>query len=1453
MSSSLHPSPRNRPLAAMLVASGLVALITLVSAVTGQDQHSDRQPATSRLWPARPDRSSTRNQESRSERLWPAIPDRRGVPQKLHNEVMSGAHLTPPHRANATPPSHITPASHQQDGSPNSPHSHAAPLVYHTQAHANPHQAGPHGEAIAGNEPYLSAMPLPVDGEASYLSQQTEAEAMAKSAGCIACHQGVVDMHNNLDTVRLGCSDCHGGDPCATTKEQAHVRPVYGDVWATSANPVRTYTLLNYESPEFIRFVNPGDLRVAHISCGGCHPREVLHVKKSMMTHGAMLWQAALYNNGAVPTKNALFGESYSMRGAPQRIQTVPPPTPEEMIYKGVVPYLDPLPRFEISQPSNVLRIFERGGRFRPEVGIPERTEEPGRPRTRLSNRGLGTENRTDPVLIGLQKTRLFDPTLNFLGTNDHPGDYRSSGCTSCHVVYANDRSPVHSGPYAKFGNRGLASPHARTVDPMIPKDEPGHPIEHRFARGNAIPTSQCMICHIHPGTTVMNTSIGYMWWDEESDAELMYPREQRDPTSEEAINTQMRNPNESAQRNFLANPEFVANLTDLNNATRHNQFGDFHGHGWAFRAVFKRDRKGNYLDHKGQLLTDVTNEQMRAAVEIVARMREPYRDAANKAAAQVRAEELKLAFERDGLPVHMLDIHIEKGMHCVDCHFTQDNHGNGRLQREVRAAIEIACEDCHGTVSEPASLKKFLGTSGPAAYTSGPEGRNLEAMRTAWGRRRFEREGGKLYQNSMIEENLRWEVVQVADTINPESDHYNVRSHIAKTVRWGQDEQAPGGERLEWGGNPGDNCAHSSQKMSCIACHTSWNASCFGCHLPQKANQKAPNLHFEGDVSRNLTAYNFQTLRDDVYMLAHDGDVTGNKIGPARSSCAIHVSSYNNNRESIYVQQQTISADGMSGISFSTNVPHTVRGSSPIKGHPSHTLSNGETKRCVDCHLSVDNDNNAIMAQLLMQGTNYVNFIGRYCWVAAGEHGFEGVVVTERADPQAVIGSSFHSIAFPDHFSEHVERGRLIEHAHEHPGKDIIENITRPHREPEVLSLQARGEYLYAACGEGGLRVFDIAFIDHKGFSERITTAPVSPVGQRFFVRTRFATAVAAPTTIAPDPTRIQNPANRERPIHPMYAYIFVVDRYEGLILVNAGTLLDGNPLNNYLQRELTFNPDGILCGAKNITIVGTYAYICCDAGLVVVSLEDPKQPHVTAVVGEEVLHKPSAVQVQFRYAFVCDEEGVKVLDVTELAHPRHVTSLELPEAHNIYLARTYAYVAGGKEGLIILDITNPEAPFVDQVFNANGCINDLHDVKLGITYTSEFAYLADGKNGMHIVQLTSPDTPGNMGFSPRPTPALIATRKIPKEGHALAISKGVDRDRAVDESGNQIAVFGRIGAGPLTLEEQQRMYLRNGAVWRVSEDPFDRVLYRYPDFIKQMLDQRFNGQSQFEPRGPK
>jgi hypothetical protein len=76
--------------------------------------------------------------------------------------------------------------------------------------------------------------------------------------------------------------------------------------------------------------------------------------------------------------------------------------------------------------------------------------------------------------------------------------------------------------------------------------------------------------------------------------------------------------------------------------------------------------------------------------------------------------------------------------------------------------------------------------------------------------------------------------------------------------------------------------------------------------------------------------------------------------------------------------------------------------------------------------------------------------------------------------------------------------------------------------------------------------------------------------------------------------------------------------------------------------------------------------------------------------------------------------------------------------------------------------------------------------------------------------------------GFSPGPEPQLIATFKT--RGVALAVSKALDRDRAVDESGNQIAVFGRRGARPFTFAEMQRTLRTDegrGGMFTVTDEP--------------------------------
>src|SRR5881394_3356764 len=113
--------------------------------------------------------------------------------------------------------------------------------------------------------------------------------------GCLKCHDKIEPMHrfgptatldklnNGKDALGLTCTACHGGNPVPTTKEEAHVQPRFPREWTRDGKfrvPENSGLLINRESLEFVRFLNPSDLRVAGTTCGSsdCHASETTAV-----------------------------------------------------------------------------------------------------------------------------------------------------------------------------------------------------------------------------------------------------------------------------------------------------------------------------------------------------------------------------------------------------------------------------------------------------------------------------------------------------------------------------------------------------------------------------------------------------------------------------------------------------------------------------------------------------------------------------------------------------------------------------------------------------------------------------------------------------------------------------------------------------------------------------------------------------------------------------------------------------------------------------------------------------------------------------------------------------------------------------------------------------------------------------------------------------------------------
>ena len=162
------------------------------------------------------------------------------------------------------------------------------------------------------------------------------------------------------------------------------------------------------------------------------------------------------------------------------------------------------------------------------------------------------------------------------------------------------------------------------------------------------------MTCHFHQGSGALPNYYGYMWWDYETDADRIYPR--------------YGNPQPSGAIGGKSNQKMFNLSLEVNGELFGNKFADFHNAGWPMQGGYLRNRKGELLDEQGSVIPPGTPDWHKLAV-------------------------------------HMADIHLKKGMHCVDCHFKQDCHGDGKLYGAMIDAVEIACKDCHGTVRKRASL----------------------------------------------------------------------------------------------------------------------------------------------------------------------------------------------------------------------------------------------------------------------------------------------------------------------------------------------------------------------------------------------------------------------------------------------------------------------------------------------------------------------------------------------------------------------------------------------------------------------------------------------------------------------------------------------------------------------------------------------------------------------------
>ncbi len=92
-----------------------------------------------------------------------------------------------------------------------------------------------------------------------------------------------------------------------------------------------------------------------------------------------------------------------------------------------------------------------------------------------------------------------------------------------------------------------------------------------------------------------------------------MWPKQQKYPTDSEMRAALERNPGGGSRARQMGRPGIQRRRQRAQSASlKDTQFADYHGHGWNFRAVFKRDRKGNLLDDNNNIIPPTTRRNSR-------------------------------------------------------------------------------------------------------------------------------------------------------------------------------------------------------------------------------------------------------------------------------------------------------------------------------------------------------------------------------------------------------------------------------------------------------------------------------------------------------------------------------------------------------------------------------------------------------------------------------------------------------------------------------------------------------------------------------------------------------------------------------------------------------------------------------------------------------------------------
>lgn len=157
----------------------------------------------------------------------------------------------------------------------------------------------------------------------------------------------------------------------------------------------------------------------------------------------------------------------------------------------------------------------------------------------------------------------------------------------------------------------------------------------------------------------------------------------------------------------------------------------------------------------------------------------------------------------------------------------------------------------------------------------------------------------------------------------------------------------------------------------------------------------------------------------------------------------------------------------------------------------------------------------------------------------------------------------------------------------------------------------------------------------------------------------------------------------------------------------------------------------------ARDLAVSGPYVYIVdAEGGLEIIDVRDPAK---ASIIKQRAINGAvQGVAAAGAYTYVVDTFGLKIIDVSDPVNAFQLNKLDLNGLYRINVYGPYAFIAAGKNGLYIVDISTP------QELKVVGTENDgKGKFTSDVVVSGNYAYLAVNGVGVEVIDISNPEHP--------------------------------------------------------------------------------------------------------------